>query len=101
MQSMPWVVHSNQWLGQEFSTIWTNINKIYIFSIKPFVNYFVPNINCRYYILLSMLRIQRAEKCFWSLRYFQITFYPNLIKNIQALLVVVGSVEKTKFPNQR
>jgi len=54
MQSTPWVVHSNQWLGQEFSTILTNINNIYIYiyiSIRPFVNYFVPNINCRYYIL--------------------------------------------------
>ncbi len=31
VQSTPWVVHSNQWLGQEFSTILTNINKISFF----------------------------------------------------------------------
>jgi hypothetical protein len=31
MQSTPWVVHSNQWLGQEFSTILTNIIYIYIY----------------------------------------------------------------------
>jgi hypothetical protein len=34
--------------GVRFSTILVNINIFFIFSIKPFVTYFVFNINHRY-----------------------------------------------------